>query len=191
MAPQFSCSSGSEPTRFSRERPKQLDDSEAAAVELAASQPTRTGEALDDAEGASAELADPERAVDPLGARQAAGDGCFGSTDHRPLAKEYSISPRPGHPASAVARWLRSSGFEAKRDDGQAVDALIVPVAGGEGEEAAAAHDVYAGRFPTSHFPGGEDHAHIYAAPIGILNEARTKGGLMYYRPAETDGDEA
>ena len=50
-----------------------------------------------------------------------------------------------------------------------------------EGEDAVTAHDtVYAKRFPTSHLP--EDDAHIYVAPIGSLNEAKTKDQMMYYR---------
>lgn len=49
-----------------------------------------------------------------------------------------------------------------------------------EGDEAAAAHDtVYAKRFTTSHLPDGG--AHIFAAPIGTLNEAKTRGEMQYY----------
>jgi nitroimidazol reductase NimA-like FMN-containing flavoprotein (pyridoxamine 5'-phosphate oxidase superfamily) len=49
-----------------------------------------------------------------------------------------------------------------------------------EGDEATAAHDnVYAKRFTTSHLPKGG--AHIYAAPIGVLNEAKTKDQMQYY----------
>lgn len=56
-----------------------------------------------------------------------------------------------------------------------------------EGEEARAAHDgVYAKRFTTSHLPEGG--AHIFAAPIGSLNEAKTKDQMMYYR-ASNDGE--
>lgn len=52
-----------------------------------------------------------------------------------------------------------------------------------EGDEATAAHDtVYAKRFTTSHLP--ESGAHIYAAPIGVINEAKTKDQMMYYHPA-------
>lgn len=50
-----------------------------------------------------------------------------------------------------------------------------------EGDEASAAHDtVYAKRFTTSHLPEGG--AHLFAAPIGILNEAKTKDQMMYYK---------
>lgn len=50
-----------------------------------------------------------------------------------------------------------------------------------EGEEARIAHDeVYAKRFTTSHLPEGG--AHIFAASIGSLNEAKTKDQMMYYK---------
>lgn len=50
-----------------------------------------------------------------------------------------------------------------------------------EGNEAAAAHDnVYAKRFTTSRLP--EAGAHIFTAPIGVLNEAKTKDQMMYYK---------
>lgn len=49
-----------------------------------------------------------------------------------------------------------------------------------EGDEAVQAHDaVYAKRFTTSHLP--EAGAHIFAAPIGVLNEAKTRDAMQYY----------
>lgn len=51
-----------------------------------------------------------------------------------------------------------------------------------EGDEAVAAHDdVYAKRFTTSHLPSGG--AHIFAAPLGVVNETKTKEQMMYYKP--------
>lgn len=50
-----------------------------------------------------------------------------------------------------------------------------------EGDEARSVHDnVYAARFATSHLP--ETGAHIFAAPIGTLNESKTKDQMLYYR---------
>lgn len=55
-----------------------------------------------------------------------------------------------------------------------------------EGDEAVKAHDeVYAKRFTTSHLPEGG--AHIFAAPIGMLNDAKTKDQMMYYQPVESE----
>ena len=55
-----------------------------------------------------------------------------------------------------------------------------------EGEAARLAHDnVYAARFTTSHLPEGG--AHIFAAPIGVLNELKTKDQMMYYHAAGTN----
>ncbi len=59
-----------------------------------------------------------------------------------------------------------------------------------EGEEARAAHDnVYAARFATSHLPEGG--AHIFAAPIGVVNEAKTKDQMMYYHTPGTSEAES
>lgn len=58
-----------------------------------------------------------------------------------------------------------------------------------EGEAAKIAHDtVYAGRFTTSRGVG--DGAHIYAAPIGVLNEQKSKNNLLYYH-ASSAGESA
>jgi len=57
-----------------------------------------------------------------------------------------------------------------------------------EGDEALAAHDnVYAKRFTTSHLP--TSGAHIYAAPIGMLNEDKTKDQMMYYLATSNEKD--
>lgn len=49
-----------------------------------------------------------------------------------------------------------------------------------EGEEAHVAHAVYAGRFTTSQGVG--EGAHIYGAPIGVLDEGKTKDKMLYFR---------
>lgn len=51
-----------------------------------------------------------------------------------------------------------------------------------EGDEELAARDIYADRFSTDRKLG--EGAHMYAAPIGILNTAKTKGQLIYYGAA-------
>lgn len=58
-----------------------------------------------------------------------------------------------------------------------------------QGDEAAAAHDnVYAKRFTTSHLP--EAGAHIFAAPIGVINQAKTKDQMMYYQPDQSGNEQ-
>lgn len=53
------------------------------------------------------------------------------------------------------------------------------------GEAAMAARDVYSNRFPDDNNRKMSEWD-IYAAPIGVLNESKTKGQLVYYSAERT-----
>ena len=55
-----------------------------------------------------------------------------------------------------------------------------------EGDEAMAARDVYANRYPDDNSRKMADWE-IYSAPIGAVNEEKTKGQLVYYEYTGND----